>query len=298
MKRTNVPTVSVLMTVFNRVSFLSDAIMSLLSSSFEDFELIVVDDCSTDGSYAVACDIAKTHSRISVSRNEKNLGDYGNRMRAASLAHGKYLKYLDSDDLIYPHGLAVMVQNMESNPDVAFALSHSLPEEKSPYPVKFSPLESYRKHFLERGCFGCGPSGAIIRRDAFETLGGFRPEWGVLSDLEFWLRAGARFSMLLQQPALVWWRTHEGQEFRSGDAAERYLIQGYQLGMNALASPDCPLGSDELSVAGKRLRQKHARRLLSLALRQRQFRMAERAFRASNLRLLDLLSALLQRRGC
>ena len=174
--------VSVLMTVFNREAYLRSAVESVLKSDWTDFELIIVDDCSSDGSIGIATELARSDSRIRLVVNDRNLGDYGNRMKAASLAIGKYIKYLDSDDLIYAHGLRVMVQNMEAHPDAAFAVSHSLSEEMFPYPWRLSPKEAYEKHFLGRGCFGCGPSGAIIRRQVFESAGGFRPEWGVLSD--------------------------------------------------------------------------------------------------------------------
>jgi glycosyltransferase involved in cell wall biosynthesis len=116
-------TVSVLMTVYNRRHFLGDAVRSVLASTFDDFELIICDDCSHDGSPDLAEEFARKDSRIRVYRNERNLGDYGNRMQAASLATGVYLKYVDSDDQIYPHGLEVMVRNLQRHPDAAIALS-------------------------------------------------------------------------------------------------------------------------------------------------------------------------------
>ena len=98
----NKPRVSVLVTVYNREAFLRATLQSILESSFGDFEVLVVDDCSTDSSLKIAHEIAQTDSRIKVCANEKNLGDYGNRMHVAALACGTYLKYVDSDDLIDP----------------------------------------------------------------------------------------------------------------------------------------------------------------------------------------------------
>ena len=212
------PAVSVLITVFNREQFLAATLQSVLDSSYEDFEVIVVDDCSTDRSWEVSASFVAVDSRVRAVRNERNLGDYGNRMKAASLACGTYLKYVDSDDLIYPHTLNVMVDAMERNNSVALALSHSLPEDEEPYPWILTPTESFRKHFLGRGCFSCGPTGAIIRRSAFDKVGGFRKEWRVLSGIDFWLRLGARWPVALLPPGLVWWRRHEGQEFSSNGA--------------------------------------------------------------------------------
>lgn len=261
--------VSVLMTVYNRRHFLSEAVHSVLASTLQDFELIICDDCSKDGSADLADELARADSRIRVHRNAVNLGDYRNRMQAASLATGRYLKYVDSDDQIYPHGLQVMVRNLEQHPQAAIALSYSLPELEQPYPLLLSPQQSYLRHFLGRGVFGCGPGGVIIRAEAFRDLGGFRPEWGVLSDMEFWLRTAAVHPILLQQPSLVWWRKHEGQEFRTGDAERVYLVRGYLLARKALAAAACPLSATDRLEAERHLQKSWRRRLLSLAVKRR-----------------------------
>ena len=281
-----------LVTVYNREAFLRATLQSILESSFGDFEVLVVDDCSTDSSLKIAHEIAQTDSRIKVYANEKNLGDYGNRMHVAALACGTYLKYVDSDDLIYQHTLGVMVDAMERYPETGFALSHSLPEDEEPYPWVLTSEESYRKHFLGRGCFACGPTGAILRKTAFDEVGGFRPEWKVLSDIDLWLRIAARWPVALLPPGLVWWRRHDGQEFTKPDAAAIYLELGHKLDLEALRSTRSPLNdSDSLTAIGKR-KHHHARRLLSLALRQRHPVLAGQLFRRSELTWLDLAKGL------
>ena len=107
------PIVTVLTTTYNREAFIAAAIESVLSSFHSDFELIVVDDCSSDNTVGIARKYEKLDKRVKVYVNEKNLGDYVNRNKAAAYASGKYIKYLDSDDLLYPHGLQVMVYSME-----------------------------------------------------------------------------------------------------------------------------------------------------------------------------------------
>ncbi len=112
-----VPLVSVLITVYNRERFLAAAVDSVLAQTMQDFEAIIVDDGSTDGSVEIARNYAARDNRIRFFRNEKNLGDYPNRNRAASLATGKFLKYLDSDDILYPHSLTIMIEAMRAHPD-------------------------------------------------------------------------------------------------------------------------------------------------------------------------------------
>ena len=283
------PIVSVLVTVYNREVFLEKTLRSILRSSMCSFEVIVVDDFSQDKSAEVAENIGRGDERVRVFRNEVNLGDYGNRMKAASLARGKYLKYVDSDDLVYPHTLQVMVDAMEQNTSVAVALSHSLAQDEQAYPWVLSPEQAFQKHFLGRGCFSCGPTGAIIRRSAFEEVGGFRKEWRVLSDIDLWLRLGARWPVALLPPGLVWWRRHPGQEYLSADASLIYLERGFELSIQSLRDASCPLSDVDISAVITRVKHHHARRLLALGFRHRQFRLATRLFQSSNLSLADLL---------
>jgi glycosyltransferase involved in cell wall biosynthesis len=276
------PPVSILVTVYNRAQYLSEALESILRSTFQDFELIVVDDHSTDNSLSIARDIAQTDNRVRVILNPKNLGQFPNRQQAASLATGKYIKYVDSDDIIYPHSLDIMVDAIEQNPDAALALSHSDAEGEEPYPWKLSSLNAFRKQFLGRGCLSCGPSGAIINREAFFQIGGYDYRWGVVADIDLWFRLAA------QWPGLVWWRRHEGQEFTHGDADLVYLQRGFQLAKEALSSPDCPLPEVDRDRALRRAEQHFARKLWSLALRQRRPGAALKMYRESGLTITDL----------
>lgn len=288
------PAVSVLMTVYNRKRYIGDAIQSVLRSTFQNFELLVVDDRSDDASVETARRIAATDSRVKVLVNDLNLGDYPNRNYAASLASGDLLKYVDSDDLIYPHTLQVMVDAMHEHVDAAFGLAHSAPEDEEPYPWQLSSVVAYQKHFLGRGCLSCGPTGAIIRRTAFEKAGGFNSAWGVLSDTDLWYRMAAIHPVVLLPPALVWWRRHEDQEFSRGDAASVYLQRGYELDIEALQSKDCPLNETDRATAIARRKQHCARRLLSLAIRQRRVGTALGLFHRSSLGLCDLATGVLR----
>ena len=126
--------VSILTTCFNREKYLTACIDSVLASTHQNWELIIVDDVSTDTSVAIAKSYEKKDPRIKVYVNEKNLGDYPNRNKAASYAKGKYLKYLDADDIIYPHGLEVMVHTMEQFPEAGLGISQKVVEDVKPYP--------------------------------------------------------------------------------------------------------------------------------------------------------------------
>lgn len=258
------PAVSVLMTAYNRADFIADAMGSVLVSDFTDFELIVVDDGSHDRTVEIARELEATDSRIQVFQNEKNLGDYPNRKRAASLARGKYLKYLDSDDMIYPWGLGAFVRCMERFPDAGYGLSaHSAAD--LPHPMLLTPAEAYHQEFQGREVFGRAPGSGIIRRSAYEAVGGFSG-MRQLGDMEFWLKIGARYPLVTLPPALVWDRQHGGQEKNVNTNTEKAAMST-QVALAALSSPDCPLSASDRQAALATFYRKHSRQFWRMLLR-------------------------------
>src|SRR5690242_8840441 len=118
----NPPTVSILMTAFNRERYIGEAIESVLCSSYADFELVIVDDASSDHTVEIANKYAEEDKRIKVFVNEKNVGDYPNRNKAAQYSTGKYIKYVDSDDKLYREGLQNCIAWMEDAPEADWAI--------------------------------------------------------------------------------------------------------------------------------------------------------------------------------
>jgi glycosyltransferase involved in cell wall biosynthesis len=110
------PLVSVLMTTYNKERYIAEAIESVLTSTYTNFELIILDDCSNDRTVEIAEGVALMDHRIRVYVNENNLGDYRNRNEAAEYAKGKYIKYCDSDDKIFDWTLDYCVKMMEKTP--------------------------------------------------------------------------------------------------------------------------------------------------------------------------------------
>jgi glycosyltransferase involved in cell wall biosynthesis len=166
------PLVSVLMTAYNRDRFIAEAIESVLKQTYSNFELIIVDDCSTDKTPDIARSFQLKDSRIRFYINDKNLGDYHNRNKAASFAKGVYLKYLDADDVLYPNGLSEMVKAIELYPAAAFGLQCPSTLLHFQLPQILYPKDSLNKHYFNGGVFISGPSGSIIRKDIFDKVGG------------------------------------------------------------------------------------------------------------------------------
>jgi glycosyltransferase involved in cell wall biosynthesis len=111
------PLVSVLITVFNSAHYLREAIDSILSQSFKDFELIILNDGSTDESRSIIQ--SYDDERIKIIDNRVNIGLSRIANLGISLAKGKYIARMDSDDVSIPNRLQLQVDYMEANPDIA-----------------------------------------------------------------------------------------------------------------------------------------------------------------------------------
>jgi hypothetical protein len=280
------PIVSVLMTAYNRASFIGPAIESVLAQTFADFELVIVDDCSTDGTPEIARQYERLDSRVRVLINERNLGDYGNRNYTATLARGQYLKFHDSDDMMYPHCLDVMVSMLRAEPAAGFGLSSGHAWPGGPCPMLLTPRMAYQREFFGGGLFMCGPAGAIFRSEAFRSLGGF-PLLGPHSDVLMWLRACKTTSCVLMPADLFWYRVHSGQHLQT-EAGQYDALPLFRRFWEALDAADCPLTVDEREQAKCNATYKLARNVLR-DLRRGRLRFAAERIRTSSVPLKDWL---------
>jgi glycosyltransferase involved in cell wall biosynthesis len=280
------PLVSVLMTAYNRSKYIAEAIESVLASTYKNFELIVVDDCSTDNTEFVVKTYAEKDTRVKYYKNKENLGDYPNRNKAASYAKGKYIKYLDSDDILYPHGLEVMINCMEQYPEAGFGLSENAFEDK-PQPAYLDPHQSYTQNFLHRDLFGRAPGSSIIRTTAFSDVGGFTGKRQV-GDHEFWFIIARKYSLVTMPRDLVWDRMHGEQEKMYDDESDKAGMH-FQIQKEALFHPDCPLSVQERNLAVSKLVKKQSNSFWRITLRGAGIREALRYKGKTELSWLNLL---------
>lgn len=251
----NNPLVSVLMTVYNREKYVAEAIESVLSSTYNNFELIIVDDASSDNSLEIVKFYEVNDPRIKIYVNDKNLGDYPNRNKAASYAKGKYLKYVDSDDKIFEKTLQFMVEEMEKHPSVGFGFS----SRDGVSTILHSPRDAFYCHFFNRGILDLGPTFLIFNRQKFEALGKFATIRNV-SDFDMCLRMATRYPVLEMKSGLVYWREHEEQEFRIDP--EKYIEYGLKIILNALSNKNCPLNEEEKRILSKKYKRLYSYSIL------------------------------------
>lgn len=251
------PLVSILMTCYNRENYIAEAMESVLATTYENYEFIIVDDCSSDNTPNIVRTYQEKYPQIRFYQNEQNLGDYPNRNKVASYAKGKYLKYVDSDDMIFPYCIDAMVYFMEQCPEVGFGLmgSRLSTEGEKKFPIVLTPNEAFKRHYFQDGIFYRSPLSSIIRRDAFEEIGGFTPD-RKFSDYALWHRLGAKFPMLIMPFGMVWYRKHSDQESVANTQPEvifKYFLYSYKFVKNEATTLDKDLREQILTLVKKKM---------------------------------------------
>lgn len=256
----NHPVVSVIIPVRNYERYIAAAIESVLAQAFGDWELIIVDDYSTDRTNEIAARYQQGE-KVTLVRNERNLGQFPTHNRGAELARGKYLKFFHGDDVMFPHCLGTMVRCMEAFPRAALGISH--PRRLWAAPHLFSPEQAWRAQTARQtSILSEGPSGTIFRTAAFRQVGGFASRFHT-SDSEMNFRMALDHSILLLPDGLWWYRIHENQISQTS-GKDRMAAETVIWYRELLAHPRNPLTAEERG----RLAGEAARNFWRLILRR------------------------------
>jgi glycosyltransferase involved in cell wall biosynthesis len=210
--RTN-PVVSVVMPVFNVAPFVRLAVESVLKQTLADFEMVVVDDGSTDGTMDALQSI--DDSRLEVVTQE-NAGSSAARNAGARRSQAPYIAFIDGDDLWSPKKLAVHIDFMKTHPGVDLTFSHSsiINEQGNPLGRFSRPVRGYIsfRHLLIQNVVHNG-SAVVARREALEKAGYFDTSLRSAVDHDLWLRVALiRSNNVYCIPqVLTFYRMREGQ---------------------------------------------------------------------------------------
>lgn len=237
------------MTAYNRELYIEAAIETVLASSYTNFELIIVDDGSTDKTLEIAFNYSKKDDRIKLYSNHQNLGQFENRNKAATLAKGKYLKYVDSDDMILPQTLGIMVSGMEQFKDAGIGLVYTninkIDLSVIPYKVIDSRL-AYLWHFANGGLLFPGPTGCIFKKELFFKQHGFPLDLGINGDIYLNLKIAAISPVVVFPGEIVFWRKHADQVDELQQDYFKMHKERYLINKKILFGSDLPLNKFEL----------------------------------------------------
>ena len=279
------PLISVLMTAYNREKYIAEAIESVLFSTYQNWELIIVDDYSTDNTIAIAKEFEKKDQRIRVYINEKNLGDYPNRNKAARYAKGKYLKYLDSDDKIFADGLEYCVTQMEKFPNASIGLvTFKKMDRNSAFAMPGSNV--IENHFFKEASLGIGPTGCIIKRECFEHSKGFDTRFKVASDNYFNIQMALIGDVVFMPYQFFYYRQHEGQEINN---SEGYLVYNFLYSKELFENNKLPLNADKIAYLKRKLQKRHSVNLIKLLLQEKSIKKVVTIMHSTNYSLFSFL---------
>ena len=252
------PEISVIMSVYNGEDYLSEAIESVLAQTFPHWELIVINDCSTDGTAEILRNFAERDPRVKVHTNEVNLRLPSSLNKALSLAKGKYIARMDADDICLPERLEKQYAFMEKHPEIA--------------------LSSCRFMTLKNGVIasgGCGGKtddasikalllvtnpilhpGIIAKAEAIKALG-YDKNFTCTEDMELWCRfvlAGYKVEILSDY--LMIYRLHDKQITET--TLEKQKGEVIAIQKKYFASLLCPMTAEqeELYITGVYFRRK------------------------------------------
>lgn len=205
------PKVSVIITFYNAASYLGEAIASVITQTYPDWELILWDDGSTDHSAVVAKAYADKHSRIHLYQSE-NQGQVSCLKQAHSLVQGDYVGVLDADDLLAPTALAKTVRFLDQNPLYGMVYTNyqvmdsqgKLRQLGSRCQIRYSPkrllVDFMTFHFR------------LIRKKVLEAVGDVNPNVQMAWDYDLCLRLSEVTSIYHLQEVLYFYRVHSHQK--------------------------------------------------------------------------------------
>jgi len=200
------PKVSIIIPTYNREKFLTRALNSILIQTFKNFELIVIDDASTDNTEKVLKNFQKKDKRIKYFRNSQNKGPSESRNIGIRMAKGKYIAFLDSDDEWLPQKLEKQLKFIENkNAKVVTCWAYVNDKiRKKKYLCKVPYYKNPIPKILKENYILSSPSSVILERKVIDKVGFFDSLIRYAEDWDYWIRiikAGYNF-FVVKEPLL------------------------------------------------------------------------------------------------
>jgi glycosyltransferase involved in cell wall biosynthesis len=230
------PTVSVIIPTYNRARARAEAIQSVMAQDYHDFEIIVVDDGSTDST----AEILQAFPEVLVVRQARQ-GVSAARNVGMAHASGPLIAFLDSDDLWLPAKLSTQVAFFDSRPDALLCQTEEIWIRNG---IRVNPKNRHKKlsgMIFERSLELCivSPSAVMTRSSLFDKVGGFDESFPVCEDYDLWLRVACRFPVYLIDVPLVIKRGGHPDQLSRKRGIDRYRIQALKkIIESGLLTPD------------------------------------------------------------
>ena len=185
----NKPEISVLMSVFNEQDYISDSIKSVLNQSYENLELIIINDCSTDKTLEISESFID--SRIKIFTNNSNIGQTKSLNIGLEKCRGKYIARLDGDDIMDRKRLRKQFDYLKNNPDTKVIGSSIYSIDESGERIGTANWPCGKDYNLFRSICGKNPVGhptVLMEKSVINNVGKYREEFWFAQDYDLWLR--------------------------------------------------------------------------------------------------------------
>jgi len=257
------------MAACNAERYLEQALKSTLDQRFEAFELIAIDDGSTDGTSGILARTSQRDERLRVF-SQPNQGVIAALNRGCALARGRYIARMDADDVALPDRFARQIAFLESHPTVAVLGSAvdlindtGVPIRRARFPLHDRQI----KQVLSAGANCISHPAVMMRKDAFVAVGGYRPPFLHAEEYDLWLRTAEHYALANLPDVLLHYRVHANQ------LSARYVRQQVWSALAAQAAArirrrtgqEPPLPGDrvsESSLTGLAVGREHVQREL------------------------------------
>jgi hypothetical protein len=206
------PQVSVIMPVYNGGAQLGRAIDSILQQTFDDFELVIVDDGSTDDTPTVLRRMSSADQRVRIICG-RHAGLVAALNEGCANARGTYLARMDADDVAMPDRLGAQVRQMAANPRLGVlggAVTVVDASDRVLYQMRYPTRDSAIRKTLPTDCPFAHPA-VMMRRSVFERTGGYRPAFVHAEDYDLWLRIAEHCEMANLDRSVLRYQVHTSQ---------------------------------------------------------------------------------------
>ena len=213
------PKVTVRISAYNHSAFVEQAVRSVVDQTYEDFELIVIDDGSTDETPFILERLSKLYGFYF--ERQSNMGVSKTLNKITNIAKGEYISGVASDDYYHPRKLELLVPILERHPHAAVV--HAAADFVDRDGSKINSSQYARKQsekmdgnifhsLLVRGCYIDGPT-TVIRKEALEAVGGY-DEGCPIEDWDMWLKLAKRYQFLYHPEVVAFYRCHGANTYR------------------------------------------------------------------------------------
>ena len=200
--------ISIVLPVYNGAKYLRESIDSILAQTYTNWELLILDDCSTDESPAIAKEYEQLDPRVHYHRNEQNLRLPRNLNKGFSLAKGDYLTWTSDDNRYRPTALERMHTALKSDPAAQFVFASCRIIDGEGREVEYIMVD--RESPKRIVCLDSVGACFMYTRKAYEAVGDYDPDLVLVEDFDYWQRICMRFPCVTIEQILYDYRWHDG----------------------------------------------------------------------------------------